>query len=69
VLKRGDDVEYVVGEYTRLFGSAEPDRDPSVKKFLNDVRFIGDYANAFCSIQRPSGGAKYFWLVNLQVVE
>jgi hypothetical protein len=44
--ERSDDVEYVVGEYARHFGLAEPDRYASVKKILDDVRFIGDYTNA-----------------------
>ena len=44
-----NDIKYVVGEWTGLFGSAEPDRYTCMKKVLDDVGLTGDYADTVCN--------------------
>jgi hypothetical protein len=66
--ERLDDVEYIVGEWTRLLGLAEPDRNTHVKAILNYVQFIGKYTDTVRNGRRR-GEAIFAWTINLNVVE
>ena len=66
--ERLNDVEYIVGEWTRLLGLAEPDRYTRIKAILNYIRFIGKYADTVRNGRRR-GEAIFVWTINLNVVK